>query len=275
LIFAKVSNDKILAIINATSPSKARILGKEAIPGFNVAAWDEERITIMKNTLRFKFTQWDDLRDQLLALGSRPLYESTGDRYWGIGASSSKTQEARHNPTLTPADLGLTGVGKLGQLLEELRGRYRVLPRGRFKKYTIDANGGRFRTVTVAMDVEEEGTDISSDDEGQRSTDEEEGEDEDVGSLAIEGMEGLYYDPNQVGSETDDTEEPRKDKGKGVNMTDHSDLNNILGLENDTNFDGYVPEDFDPNYDMPEDADDDLNQPESEYIKRGWAPPQL
>jgi ribA/ribD-fused uncharacterized protein len=65
--------------------------------------WDKARVEIMREALRAKFTQHDDLREQLLSTGDAEIVEHTeNDEFWGDGGDGS-------------------GTNMLGRLLMELR----------------------------------------------------------------------------------------------------------------------------------------------------------
>ena len=65
--------------------------------------WDDERYSVMRDGLRAKFTQHDDLRELLLSTGDAVLIEnSPSDYFWGCGADGS-------------------GKNMLGNMLMELR----------------------------------------------------------------------------------------------------------------------------------------------------------
>ena len=69
--------------------------------------WDSARVAVMREGLRAKFTQHDDLRRLLLSTGDAAIVEHTErDDFWGDGGDGS-------------------GANMLGRLLMELRGELR------------------------------------------------------------------------------------------------------------------------------------------------------
>ncbi|MBI5512212.1 MAG: NADAR family protein [Deltaproteobacteria bacterium] len=86
----------------APSPKRAKELGGDrARP--RRPDWDSARDGVMKEALRAKFTQHQDLRDALLATGDETLVEDAPrDFYWGCGRDR-------------------TGKNRLGALLMEVR----------------------------------------------------------------------------------------------------------------------------------------------------------
>lgn len=65
--------------------------------------WESVKLPVMRDALRAKFTQHDELRNLLLGTGDRKLVEHTAnDRYWGDGGDG-------------------TGQNMLGRMLTELR----------------------------------------------------------------------------------------------------------------------------------------------------------
>jgi ribA/ribD-fused uncharacterized protein len=69
--------------------------------------WDQVRVDVMREALQLKFDANPPLKELLLSTGDRPLVEaSEEDAFWGFGADRQ-------------------GQNKLGQLLMELRDRYR------------------------------------------------------------------------------------------------------------------------------------------------------
>ncbi len=70
--------------------------------------WEAVKDEIMREAVRAKFTQHDDLRATLLATGTAPIVEhTTNDAYWGDGGDGS-------------------GRNRLGQILMEVREELRV-----------------------------------------------------------------------------------------------------------------------------------------------------
>ena len=89
-------------IRSASSPALAKKLGRTCSLHFD-SAWEEHKEEIMKQALTAKFTQNPELRDLLLATGSRPLIEKAyWDAYWGSGRTGK-------------------GKNRMGYLLSEVR----------------------------------------------------------------------------------------------------------------------------------------------------------
>jgi ribA/ribD-fused uncharacterized protein len=81
----------------------AKHLGNKIIPRED---WEEVKIGIMERILQLKFDQHDDIRENLLNTGLRPLVEHTkDDSFWGDGGDGS-------------------GQNNLGKILTKIRNRY-------------------------------------------------------------------------------------------------------------------------------------------------------
>jgi len=86
----------------ASSPSKAKTLGKTRDPSFD-ETWNTRREDVMNEGLRAKFDQHSELKEKLLETGTALLQEqSPWDSYWGTGRSG-------------------TGKNRMGYLLMQLR----------------------------------------------------------------------------------------------------------------------------------------------------------
>jgi ribA/ribD-fused uncharacterized protein len=89
----------------APSAGEAARLGRK-LPGLR-ADWDGVKDEVMLTALRAKFTQHDELREELLATGGRILVEhTTNDSYWADGGDG-------------------TGRNRLGELLMKVRDELR------------------------------------------------------------------------------------------------------------------------------------------------------
>jgi len=101
------------AIRAATTAREARRMGQEVRLR---ATWEGEKLGVMREVVTAKFEQNQALVERLLATGDRPLIEGTTwhDNFWG---------------TCRCSRCGDHGRNELGTLLEELRARFRALPR--------------------------------------------------------------------------------------------------------------------------------------------------
>jgi ribA/ribD-fused uncharacterized protein len=89
-------------VVAASTPAKAKTMGATKVMPIR-RDWDTVREDVMRNALRAKFTQNDELKKLLLSTGNAILQEaSSTDVYWGIGKTGK-------------------GKNRLGILLMELR----------------------------------------------------------------------------------------------------------------------------------------------------------
>lgn len=73
------------AIIEAKSPSDAKVLGKRIMP-FSQILWNQRKTQVMKRALHLKFANSPILKSKLIATGDAILVEaSPTDRIWGAG----------------------------------------------------------------------------------------------------------------------------------------------------------------------------------------------
>lgn len=97
---ALLFNDKDTAdkIIKNPSASYAKKMGR-SVKNFDEKVWSEHKIDIVEKGLYLKFSQNDDLKNQLLSTGSKILVEASPiDRIWGIGRSiSAATEDVKNN----------------------------------------------------------------------------------------------------------------------------------------------------------------------------------
>lgn len=90
----------------ASSPMIAARMGRDRAKPLR-SDWEFVKEDIMRQALRAKFTQHEELRELLLGTGEASLVEHTkNDRYWGDGGDGS-------------------GLNRLGALLMELRSALR------------------------------------------------------------------------------------------------------------------------------------------------------
>lgn len=109
------------AILTSHDPAQQKKLGREVTP-FDSALWDRHKYDVMKAGNRAKYAQNEELRQALLATGSRPLAEASPyDGIWGIRLSAKRA--AWVSPEQWP------GENLLGRLLMELRAEFAAQPR--------------------------------------------------------------------------------------------------------------------------------------------------
>ncbi|MBB4934868.1 hypothetical protein F4561_005762 [Lipingzhangella halophila] len=103
------------AILSAGHPKEAKDAGR-GVRGFDEAVWERERYWVVVRGNHARFAQHAQLRDYLLASGSRVLVEaSPRDRIWGIGLAAD--DERAHHPDQW------RGRNLLGFALMEVRSR--------------------------------------------------------------------------------------------------------------------------------------------------------
>ena len=78
----------------------------------SVQRWENEKEQHMKDILRAKYEQNDDIKQKLLATGDRPLIEATNNPFWGAGA---------HLTSKEITEGTWRGKNTLGLLLQDLR----------------------------------------------------------------------------------------------------------------------------------------------------------
>ncbi|KAL1961247.1 hypothetical protein VTO42DRAFT_3193 [Malbranchea cinnamomea] len=97
------------------SPRELKALGRQ-VPNFNEEVWIRERFGIVVQGNYFKFTQNPELKELLLATGSRELVEASPlDKIWGVGFGSKDAEKNRWR----------WGLNLLGKALMEVRERIR------------------------------------------------------------------------------------------------------------------------------------------------------
>lgn len=103
------------AILRTDSPAEQKALGREVL-GYNSNVWAGYRQLIMLRGLEAKFSQNEDLKQQLLDTGSAVLVEcASGDKVWACGVRLN--DEARFDSA------NWTGTNLLGFALMEVRSR--------------------------------------------------------------------------------------------------------------------------------------------------------
>lgn len=111
-------------IHNAVTPGEAKRIGRRVTL---IPAWDYRRVDVMRDCLRMKFLQNDELMQMLLDTGDEHLVEGNTwhDNDWG-DCSCSKCA-------------GKTGRNMLGNMLMDIRDNYR---KGNFVWAIRDVNDG-------------------------------------------------------------------------------------------------------------------------------------
>jgi ribA/ribD-fused uncharacterized protein len=99
------------SILSATSAPEIKGLGRQ-VRNFDDKLWDQHKYEVMKEGLRLKFSQDEDLRRKLLDTIPARLFEaSPKDRVWGIGYGEDEL----------PADESMYGQNLLGKALQDVR----------------------------------------------------------------------------------------------------------------------------------------------------------
>ena len=111
-------NIKLLNIIlSESNPKKIKQYGRK-VKNYNDNTWNQIRYDIMKNGLRLKFNQNQNLKTYLIKTGTKLLYESSPyDKIWGIGF---------HGRDAINTNLNLYGLNLLGNALMEIRDEFRI-----------------------------------------------------------------------------------------------------------------------------------------------------
>ena len=103
-------------ILSCTNPHDIKKYGRQ-VKNYINDIWNEKRYEIMKQALRLKFNQNEDLKNKLKQTGNKKLYEASPyDNIWGTGFNSEitlqKILENKENEL---------GQNLLGLALEEIR----------------------------------------------------------------------------------------------------------------------------------------------------------
>lgn len=111
--FDKYNEELSNKILNETSPSKIKILGRK-VKNYDENIWNELRYDIMKKGIYEKFKQNNDIKEKLLLTKDKILVEaSPHDKIWGIGLDE-------HNAKIiNPSNW--KGLNLLGKALMEVR----------------------------------------------------------------------------------------------------------------------------------------------------------
>ena len=96
------------AILKETDPRKIKNLGREIK---DTEPWLAQRVTILKDINIIKY-QDEEMKAKLLATGTKPIWECSGDGYWGVGVHllSKEVNNTRWK-----------GQNVFGQMLMEIR----------------------------------------------------------------------------------------------------------------------------------------------------------
>ncbi len=112
-LFEPENDTLIHEIINASSPAKAKKLGRNVL-NFKSEIWDEHKCEIVTKGNFHKFDQNPDLKEFLLNTGKRIIVEASPvDAIWGIGMDQN--HQHAYNPVLW------RGENLLGFCLMEVR----------------------------------------------------------------------------------------------------------------------------------------------------------
>lgn len=99
-------------ILHETNPTIIKKLGRN-IENYNENIWNEERYNKMKDSLRLKFSQNNNLKIKLINTGNKILYEASKyDKIWGIGYCANEAINK---------NIKLYGKNLLGKCLMEIR----------------------------------------------------------------------------------------------------------------------------------------------------------
>lgn len=99
-------------ILNETNPTIVKKLGRN-IKNYNEDIWNELRYNKMKDGLRLKFNQNDNLKIKLINTGNKILYEASKyDKIWGIGFYANEAINKNKK---------IYGQNLLGKCLMEIR----------------------------------------------------------------------------------------------------------------------------------------------------------
>ncbi len=89
LTFDKDNLSLLSKILHETSPPKIKRFGRQ-VNNYNDDTWNEIRYNVMLKGLILKFSQNNDLKEQLLSTNPKFLYEASPiDKIWGIGFTAT------------------------------------------------------------------------------------------------------------------------------------------------------------------------------------------
>lgn len=105
--------DKILSLDSSTNPSECKKLGR-LVKNYDDHVWTIIRKAIMYQCVLAKFSQNDNLKQQLIATGSRVIAEASPyDKIWGIGLAEDNPMALDHSKWI--------GQNLLGKVLMNVR----------------------------------------------------------------------------------------------------------------------------------------------------------
>jgi ribA/ribD-fused uncharacterized protein len=178
------------AIVNATTPAKAKSLGrvvKDVNGIFPNQAWAKESLKVMEHALILKFNHNTAIRTRLCGTHPKPLYEATKDKLWGIGYTAENAQKVA---------IDKFGRNWLGKCLEKVRKNF--LKGGKYLDFPEENSSSidplkfeitQFKQAT-GSDSDEKAEDEEAEDE---ETDDEETDDEEANN---DKFPYFYEDPD-------------------------------------------------------------------------------
>jgi len=103
-------------ILTNNSPTEIKKFGRQ-VKNYDENIWNNMRYDIMKNGLRLKFMQNNDIKQKLINTNPKKLYEASPyDKIWGTGYKAIDTLHfIEHNEEYK------LGTNLLGRALEEIR----------------------------------------------------------------------------------------------------------------------------------------------------------
>lgn len=97
-------------VLQTDDPSEQKKLGRK-VKNFNPDVWNQTKVQVVKEILKCKFLQNDDLYDELLKYEGFEFVEASPyDRIWGIGFHENDALD----------NVGKWGENLLGKILTEL-----------------------------------------------------------------------------------------------------------------------------------------------------------
>ncbi|XP_053390167.1 uncharacterized protein LOC128553085 [Mercenaria mercenaria] len=106
--------DRAMCIMKTTSPYEMKRLGNMKSENFNAKQWDQQSTEVLFKANWLKFTQNENLRNLLLATGSKILVEaSPRDSIWVIGMDMWNSNAVHPNKW--------NGRNRFGSILMDIR----------------------------------------------------------------------------------------------------------------------------------------------------------
>ena len=113
-LFDPNNNLMLLKILGEKSPAKIKALGR-LVKNYNEYVWNQSRYKVMVNGLKLKFTQNQQIANNLIQTSPKMLYEAApNDNIWGIGFDAVTAAVTK--------DKTCFGSNLLGQALVQVRG---------------------------------------------------------------------------------------------------------------------------------------------------------